>query len=547
MKKLWLAVLFLASTPAFSATPDTLYFNAMKDEMARNQKYLKLEHFPRPFFQVYKLVESKQSTYLASLGELVATPGNPNETVVDALVYAPIGTAKVNSIGFGNNKFYSWPSSFFNVPKSYDGIRAALWESMDYEYIVQLDNYAKKDAYKRQYPSENLPDFSAARRGEFYEEARFEPVDNARYEQVVQTLSAFGKNYKHIEKFTVSLTVLQQTDRYLNSEKSFFQQNRTLVSLALNAQLRNKDGLKLTPVKIWRFTSLELLPLEELSRQTNEFLKETEAAYDAKKAEPYLGPVLLTRSAAVDFFNILFVRNINFSRPFLMPGGIDDASAGAFKDKIGLRVLSHLFNVEDRPTQRRYKGEELFGFMPVDDEGVQARDITLVKNGKLTALPTTRSLINGQKESNGHARMTRYLLPRAVITNLFFLPKETWAPEQLEEKLLARCKELDLEYCYIVNGLDGEYFSGNFLGASAARIYTADGRKEPVHSVKLQNIGPRSLRDIIAAGDDAKPEHFFDSYGNPVSIVAPSVLVDEFELVPSDDKPERKPFVSQPK
>lgn len=87
--------------------------------------------------------------------------------------------------------------------------------------------------------------------------------------------------------------------------------------------------------------------------------------------------------------------------------------------------------------------------MPVDDEGVPAQELQLVKGGKLIALPQARGVSQKGQKSNGRARMF-IEWPRADVTNLFFVPKQALSAEAMEEKLLARCRELDLPYCYIL-------------------------------------------------------------------------------------------------
>ena len=96
------------------------------------------------------------------------------------------------------------------------------------------------------------------------------------------------------------------------------------------------------------------------------------------------------------------------------------------------------------PQLREYDGRTLPAFMPLDDEGVESQELQLVQSGKLLALPTIRSLVKGQKQSNGHARMSSRTLPRAVLTNVFFTPKTSLTQEELEQKLLDRCRELGL-------------------------------------------------------------------------------------------------------
>jgi TldD protein len=65
------------------------------------------------------------------------------------------------------------------------------------------------------------------------------------------------------------------------------------------------------------------------------------------------------------------------------------------------------------------------------------------------------------------------------------------------------------------------------------KVYVADGREELVRGANLDGISVRSLREIEAAGNDMAVSNKLS--GNPgaptpVSIIAPSVLLQEMEL-----------------
>ena len=115
--------------------------------------------------------------------------------------------------------------------------------------------------------------------------------------------------------------------------------------------------------------------------------------------------------------------------------------------------------------------------------------------------------------------------------------------QELEQKLLDRCRELDLEYGYIVESMP------NVTDElpNITRLYVKDGRKEQVYGAKLQNFTSRSLRDILAAGDDETIFNLPEGADPARSFIVPSLLVDEVELVPTGKHPDRKPFVSRPK
>lgn len=114
--------------------------------------------------------------------------------------------------------------------------------------------------------------------------------------------------------------------------------------------------------------------------------------------------------------------------------------------------------------------------------------------------------------------------------------------KELEEEFLAVCQDWELEYCYQIDVY--ENINGSLVNR-AWRVYAQDGRKVPAFGLDLRNLYSRSLRDIIAAGDDKEVIYFQRAYG-PSTIVSPSLLLEEIEILPSDVKPDKPPFIDKP-
>jgi hypothetical protein len=88
------------------------------------------------------------------------------------------------------------------------------------------------------------------------------------------------------------------------------------------------------------------------------------------------------------------------------------------------------------------------------------------------------------------------------------------------------------------------------------RVYQ-DGREELVRGLRFRALNVRSLKDIVAAGDDI---NIFDypENGQPfamlgagaetaeTSVVAPSLLIDDLELVRIEDEQPKLPIVPAP-
>jgi hypothetical protein len=90
----------------------------------------------------------------------------------------------------------------------------------------------------------------------------------------------------------------------------------------------------------------------------------------------------------------------------------------------------------------------------------------------------------------------------------------------------------------------------------AYRVYP-DGREELVRALRFRGLNVRSLKDILAAGDDNAVFEYMDN-GAPFallaasggtaesSVIAPSILVDDLELHPVEDEQPKLPLVTAP-
>jgi hypothetical protein len=88
------------------------------------------------------------------------------------------------------------------------------------------------------------------------------------------------------------------------------------------------------------------------------------------------------------------------------------------------------------------------------------------------------------------------------------------------------------------------------------RVYP-DGHEELVRGLRFRGMNTRSFRDVVAAGDDSSAFDFLDNqapfalmggagYVSNVSVVAPSLLIDDLELHPLEDELPKLPVVPAP-
>ena len=88
------------------------------------------------------------------------------------------------------------------------------------------------------------------------------------------------------------------------------------------------------------------------------------------------------------------------------------------------------------------------------------------------------------------------------------------------------------------------------------RIYQ-DGHEELVRGLRFRGLNARSLKDILAAGDDSSAFEYLENsapfalmggagFTAEACVVAPSILIDDLELHPTEEEQPKLPIVPAP-
>jgi len=527
-------------TPLFAlSSQDQQIFNAMQDEMTRTQKELKMPHMAKPYFTVYKVINIKSYDFLASSGTL-AKQEEENQTVAKVMIR--VGTPKDDNSFFKESVIATAPVP--DAGDNYYSLRYALWGLTDSAYKQALAQLAKKDAFKKNKNiTEVYDDFSKAAAAQDIKEISEKTVDKAYWADMAKQLSAQGKG-KNLDEFNAEITIYLKPSYFLSQEGAKYLKDDYSVTVSFEGKGKTADGFPIREGKsLSYFNFKDVPPVKELAKQASEIADRAQQMTKAQKAEPFIGPVLLEKDAAAALFNKTFKENIIRVKQVRSSDDNNDNSMGEFAQKIGLKIMPVDFDVLDDPTIETFNGRTLGGYYTVDDEGVGAEKLLLVKNGKLVNLPTTRSLIKDEKVSNGHARAAltdQSLFVQTFISNLIFLPHKTVEEKNLKTKLMSYCREEGLDYCYIIKS------------NPAADVFTAykvdskSGAETPVYGIDKINFTTRSLRDIKFAGDDLEVYGSANINNPSYSIVAPSVILSEIELKPTQKTGLSKPLVPRP-
>ncbi|WP_428897304.1 putative Zn-dependent protease-like protein [Parelusimicrobium proximum] len=536
MKRLlFFTLALILFTPVFAQLDTTVVRQAMQDELLRTQKNLKAPGFQSPYFISYTMVDSRGYEILAAMGAVVKN--EPHDRYIDADVNIRVGSPKFDNSGYSG--FYSEQSYKINMQPGtgYDTIRHAFWALSDLEYKDAVEQLERKKAYRqKKHITEIYDDFSKVKVQQIEEKKETQVFDADLYADIIKEMSAVGKSYKHLKKFNVKINFFDRDVYYLDTEKTWYKNSKISARIILNASLQTADGFEINDNSEMVYASLSEIPSkEELLEKAKKFASGMEEFYTAKKMTPYIGPVLFENGAAATLLNRWFLPNISRTKPYWIEEG-EDNGAGKFRNSLGLPVISHIFNVVDDPLMAYYGDTKLAGTYAIDDEGAPAEKVELVKNGRLVNLLTTRSLTKGQTASNGHGRGL-WGFARAMPSNIFFLPSVTVPANELKDKLIEKCKELGLEYCVRVERM------GDTL--NVYKVYTESGKEEAAYGAELINMSTKLLRAIEYAGDDIRVYNTH-RLSAPASIIAPSFIVGDIEIMPTEVKPVKKPYVSKP-
>jgi predicted Zn-dependent protease len=571
---LWVAAAALAALPAFAAdavTPDPL-LRAMHDEAMRSRQ-LTVPNLPAPYFVEYVIDQSENFSVSASLGGLLTR--RHNEFRIPE-VHVRVGDYKFDNTDFagqtmGGNGYGLGPLPLDN---SYALMRRYLWLATDSAYKSAVETLARKRAaVENLSQGETLDDFAHADPLVRIREFRRPTMDENAWTARVRALSTIFADFPQIEDSHVDLESATGGYYVANSEGTEVSEPEDVTYLRVRATIQAKDGSILRDALSIQSLDAERMPADTaLSSAVRKMAENLTALAQAPKGEDYTGPVLFEGQAAPQLFAQLLGRNLTLPRK---PEGSRGAFlASALEGRLGTRILPESFDVVDDPTQKEWRGRPLFGSYEVDREGVAAKPVSAVEKGMLRGFLLTRQPVRGFSQSNGHARLPgRYGANMATISNLFVSSSETMPASGLKQKLIEMMKARNLPYGVIVRRLDYPSTASieevmHMMAASGGsglpvsppvltyKVYP-DSHEELVRGLRFRGLTVRSLRDIEATGDDSTVFEFMENpapmalmgastFATEACVVAPSVVIDDVELHPSDEDLPKLPVVPAP-
>jgi TldD protein len=557
--------------PADESESDTM-IRAMRDELERSRK-MSLNNLEPPYFLSYSLDEAENFAISASLGGVLVRRREP---VRDPHVQVRVGDYKFDNTNFaGFNVGVRYDLGRLPLEDSYPLIRRFFWLYTDAAYKSAVESISRKRAALRNLSqSETINDFAKADPVKLVRPFVPLAIDEEAWVKRVRTLSAIFSKYPDVKNSNVEMESSSGGNVLVNSEGTQVRSPENVIFVRARAQAQAPDGTTLRDAVNFQALDAQHMPGDaEMTQGITRVAENVMALSHAPKGEDYSGPVLFSGEASAQILAEVLGKNLAMVRRPVGDNGRGGFTPSELDGRIGAKVLPESFDVVDDPTQKEWHGRPLFGSYDVDREGVVPKPLPVVEKGVLKSYLLTRQPVRGFEGSNGRARQPGGMGgSTAAISNLFISSSETVPVAELKKKMIDLMNTRGKPYGILIRKMDFPSTASldearRLISASqgsrpvsipilAYRVYP-DGREELVRGLRFRGFSARSLKDILATGDDSNTFEFMDSpaifalvgaasFNSEACVVAPSILIDDLELHPIEEELPKLPVVPAP-
>ena len=524
---------------------------ALQDEMHRSMTELRMKGEAPPYYIAYEVLDRTITDASGRLGAIVENPPRRTRTL---RVEVRVGDYTFDSSrfvvqGFGGGAGLSGETVIAPLDDDYDAMRREIWLTTDAAYKRAITMFArKKAAFQNRTASDPIPDFS--------QEPSVETIvpgvdigrgrlqaDRGDMIARVQQASAVFALHPDVDLSDVSISQTHGTRYYLNSEGFKTVAPIQLTSLTMYAETQAGDGMPVrqTFTEVGRVLN-DLPSASDLVARAKQIAADVEAARLAPIGEEFAGPVLIEGIGGAQFVAETLVQMMQARRP---PDAenprMGQAPSSPFLNRTGLRVMADAFNASDTPSLTHFEGKPLAGSYAVDDEGMRAKDVTLVEKGRLVALLTSRVPQKNFPRSNGHGRAN------TVLAGVFQIESaDAIAATELKQKYIALLKAQDKTFGYIVRGVRSDGQGGAGPAIDAIVKVTLDGKETPVRGMRFGAVSPMAFRDLAEASKERSVFSYRAGATAAVSVIAPSLIFEELEIQRVRDILQKPPVVPSP-
>ncbi|UCG17716.1 MAG: hypothetical protein JSV19_06740 [Phycisphaerales bacterium] len=520
-----------------------MVLRALVDELERGKAGLKLEDLQRPYFIEYGLVDAAVAWVSADLGAVARRDESRSRRLRTGV---RVGSYELDNTNFsgGGYGYGGWGGVSIPIEDDYNAIRQAIWWATDRQYKEAAETFVKKKAFMESKMIEDKPDdFSREPPAVYFEERLPVAIDTAPLEQLAVALSAIFRDYPDIKNSNVRVEGVLGNKYLVNTEGTRLRTTGSRFSLHVSATVQVDDGMELSDSISLHGEKLADLPAgDELSQRCRKMITQLLATKQAPALESYTGPVLFEAEPATTVFARQFAgRFAGGQRPVGSRTSPDD-----FENKLDKRVLARFLDVVDDPTRETIAGTQVLGHYAYDDQGVKARPVTLVEQGRLKTLLMSRNPSKTFKNSTGHGRGAYG--PTASTGCLSVTATDGSDAATLTEELLEACEDEGLEYGIRIAAL-GSIGGGFSRGGGSAplvmyKVYP-DGREELVRGAEIAQVDLKAFKRVLAAGDTPFVRNS-GGWGGSTTVSAPAMLFEELDLAKVDRDFDKPPILPSP-
>lgn len=567
---------------------DDVILRALRDELDRSMKSLKIDKMEKPYFTEYTVNDYRETTIEAGFGGLVKS-GTDRQRLLK--VGLRVGDYTMDNTEFvsGSGMYASimGHSGRITIDDNYNTLRRDTWLLTDNAYKRALEQLADKQAFvKNQVRQQEVPDFTPAKPVRHIEPLLKIDVDKKKWEGIVKRVSAVFKEFPAVHESYVQMRASVINKYYVNSEGTVSRQPEPLVSFVAIGITQTADGMTLKHhVPFYGLTVADLPEEKELTHRVRQMAGQITTLTEAPVLDSFIGPVLFSGQASAELFTQIMLPHISGQHPPLsgMPQITQMVAASKWIRRLNRKVLPRTISIFVDPTKSRLGKKPLIGAYDIDDQGIPATPVLLVEKGVLRNLLLGRRPGKQFRKSNGHGRAALMASPGVQVSNLFITAEKGKTFEELKNKMLDMCKEQQVEYGLIVKHFDNPIFTGldpamsarlmqNPLGPPLTapvlvyRVSVKDGKAQLVRGLSITELPLNDMKYISDVGNDGYLHHrlvapaggvmgsvysiFSNGSGSgvrlPISILAPSLLFEEVEFEKIEEQQEKPPIMPHP-
>lgn len=540
----------MAASAGMAQAPPKLV-EILEQELNRNYQGLRKSD-PAPYFLSYEVFDEESVTISGTLG----TIQNSNRQRSRNLdVSIRVGDAKFDNyrqIRGDRPQF----AGAISLPLEDEPIalRRRAWLETDrvYRNAAQRLIRIKTDQQVRLEDADKSGSFSEIQPVVKFEATPALKMDVKEWENRVRKWSLYFADKPEILAGNVIVVGQREVKTLVTTEGTRLQHGRLYARIIIGARGKAGDGMNLAASETFEAEDPSRLPDDKTVQKAVEKVhQKLKDLLRAPLAEPFTGPAILSGKSAGVFFHEIFGHRIEGHRQK------DESEGQTFTKMVGQKILPEFLSVKMDPTLHQLAGVDLYGWYRYDDEGVQARPVSVVKDGVLQNFLMSRSPIQGFPESNGHGRKQPGAEVVARQSNLVVESSKAVSNAELRKALLAEVAKQNKPYGLYFEEVTSGFTITSRRGLQAFsvapvmvyRVYP-DGR--PDELIRGADIVGTPLTSFSKIAQTSNETTVFNGYCGaesgqvPVSAASPALLVSEIEVSLRERSQERPPYIDRP-